>query len=123
MERETFKFVKLVAEIGLFFAKVDNDYDERERTFLTDYVTELKKNNPLEYAEEELLKEYIDKKFTLDDIIQDTEDLLNEYVEKERYPLLNTLATLIIQVINADGKVTIEEQEAFDAWKKHFDIK
>jgi len=123
MERETFKFVKLAAEIGLFFAKVDNDYDEREQTFLTNYVAELKKNNPLEYAEEELLKEYINKKFTLDDIINDTEDMLDEYVEKERYPLLNTLYTLINQVIHADGKVTIEEQEAFDAWKKHFEIK
>jgi len=123
MERETFKFVKLVAELGLYFAKVDNDYDEREQAFLTNYVAELKKSNPLEYAEEELLKDYIDKKFTLEDIINDTEDLLDEYVESERYPLLNTLATLIIQVINADGKVTVEEQEAFDNWKKHFGIK
>lgn len=123
MKQENFKFVKLAAEIGLFFAKVDNDYDEREKEFLVGYIKELEKSNPLSEEEKSLISEMSEHHFTLNEVIQDTKDLLVEYSEEDKYPLLNTISVLINQVINADGKVTTEEADSFTLWKKEFGIK
>ena len=123
MKHENFKFVKLAAEIGLFFAKVDNDYDEKEKEFIINYISSLKQSNPLTVEEEAEIKKVPEHHFTIDEIIADTNDLLNEYEDEERYPLLNTLSVMINQVINADGIVTKEEVDAFTMWKKKFDIK
>lgn len=123
MKQENFKFVKLAAEIGLYFAKVDNDYDEREKEFLVGYIKELEKSNPLSEEEKSLISEMSEHHFTLNEVIQDTKDLLEEYREEDRNPLLNTISVLINQVINADGKVTTEEADSFTLWKKEFGIK
>lgn len=123
MKQENFKFVKLAAEIGLFFAKVDNDYDEREKEFLVGYIKELEKSNPLSEEEKSLISEMSEHHFTLNEVIQDTKDLLEEYREEDRNPLLNTISVLINQVINADGKVTKEEADSFASWRKEFNIK
>lgn len=123
MKQENFKFVKLAAEIGLFFAKVDNDYDEREKTFLVDYIKELEKSNPLSEEEKSLISKMSEHHFSLNEVIQDTKDLLNEYGEEDRFPLLNTISVMINQVINADEKVTKEEADSFALWKKEFGIK
>ena len=123
MEKENFKFMKLAAAIGLYFAKVDNDYDEKEKEFIVNYVGKLKENSPLTADEEAELRATAEHHYTLEEIIEDTNDLLNEYVEAERYPLLNTLSVMINQVINADGKVTVEETTAFAKWKEAFEIK
>ena len=56
MKHENFKFVKLAAEIGLFFAKVDNDYDEKEKEFIINYISSLKQSNPLTVEEEAEIK-------------------------------------------------------------------
>lgn len=123
MQKENFKFVKLAAEIGLFFAKVDRDYDEKEKKFITDYIANLKQSNPLTEEEEAEVKKLSEHHFALEEIIADTNDLLNEFVEEERFPLLNTISVMINQVINADGVVTKEEAESFALWKKEFNIK
>ena len=123
MEKENFKFMKLAAAIGLYFAKVDNDYDEKEKEFIVNYVGKLKENSPLTADEEAELRATAEHHYTLEEIIADTNDLLEEYAETERYPLLNTLSVIINQVINADGKVTKEEAESFAKWKEAFDIK
>lgn len=123
MKQENFKFVKLAAEIGLYFAKVDSDYDEKEKEFLVGYIKELEKSNPLSEEEKSLISEMSEHHFTLNEVIQDTKDLLVEYSEEDKYPLLNTISVLINQVINADGKVTTEEADSFTLWKKEFGIK
>lgn len=123
MEQENFKFVKLAAEIGLFFAKVDNDYDEKEKEFIINYINSLKQSTPLASEEEAEIKKISEHHFTLAEVIADTKDLLNEYKDEEHYPLLNSLSVMINQVINADGIVTKEEADAFAMWKKEFDIK
>lgn len=123
MKQENFKFVKLAAEIGLFFAKVDSDYDEKEKEFLVGYIKELEKGNPLSEEEKSLISEMSEHHFTLNEVIQDTKDLLEEYREEDRNPLLNTISVLINQVINADGKVTKEETDSFASWRKEFNIK
>ncbi len=123
MQKENFKLVKLAAEIGLFFAKVDSDYDEKEKNFIIDYIETLKQSNPLSEEEEEEVKKLYSHHLTLEEIIADTNDLLDNFVEEERFPLLNTLSVLINQVINADGVVTKEEAESFALWKKEFNVK
>lgn len=123
MEQENFKFIKLAAKIGLYFAKVDNDYDEREKQFIIDYIKNLKQDLSLSEGEEVEINQLPEKHFSLEEIIVDTKNLLDEYVEEERFPLLNTLSVMINQVINADGVVTKEEVQNFAIWKKEFDIK
>lgn len=123
MEQENFKFIKLAAKIGLYFAKVDNDYDEREKQFIIDYIKNLKQDLSLSEGEEVEINQLPEKHFSLEEIIVDTKNLLDEYVEEERFPLLNTLSVMINQVINADGVVTKEEAQSFAIWKKEFDIK
>ena len=123
MERENFKFMKLAAAIGLYFAKVDNDYDEKEKEFIVNYIGKLKENISLTADEEAELKATDEHHYTLDEIIAGTNDLLDEYVATERYPLLNTLSVMINQVINADGVVKKEEAESFAKWKEVFGVK
>ncbi len=123
MKQEDFYFAKLAAEIGLFFAKVDNDYDEKEKEFIINYVKTLTKSNPMTDEEKEELSSLSNHHFTLDEIINDTNQLLDIFVDEERFPLLNSLSMMINQVINADGMVTKEEAESFAIWKKEFDLK
>lgn len=123
MTNENFMLIKLAAAIGLYFAKVDNDFDEREKEFVLKYLENLKQSNPISFEEEMEIQKLSEHQITFEEIIFWTNELLDEYVEEERYPLLNTFSVMINQVINADGKTTKEESEKFALWKKTFGIK
>ncbi len=112
------KTIKLLAKVGLFFAKADGKYTDKEENFIAKFIDRLAGDGDDRKEAEALLEGYLDKTFTLDEIIADTKDLLSGFNETEQGVITLMLNGFIDQVIEADGKESAAELKNYEAWQK-----
>jgi len=111
------KVINLMAETGLFFAQADGKYDDREKSYIENFL-----NNLSAYGDVSEVKETVEgalaKKFTLDGIVADTKDLISGFNDTEKAAIVATLGGFIANLIKADGVEAKAETENFEAWKR-----
>ncbi len=108
--------VKLMAKTGLFFASVDGEYADSERTFIENYINQLSAVGPVDEVKD-MLENALNQHFTLDEIIDETRQLLTCFTQPEdKQAIVMSMANFIEQVIRADGVEHPAEKQAFLAW-------
>ena len=108
--------VKLMAKTGLFFASVDGEYADSERTFIENYINQLSAVGPVDEVKD-MLENALNQHFTLDEIIDETRQLLTYFTQPEdKQAIVMSMANFIEQVIRADGVEHPAEKQAFLAW-------
>ncbi len=108
--------VKLMAKTGLFFASVDGEYADSERTFIENYINQLSAVGPVDEVKD-MLENALNQHFTLDEIIDETRQLLTYFTQPEdKQAIVMSMANFIEQVIRADGVEHPAEKQAFMAW-------
>lgn len=113
--------VILLVKTGLFFANCDGVYDETERKFIENFLSELDNGGYSVSGEtRELAVKALDSSYSFSDIISETKTYLQEFNEAERHAILDSFAEFIGKVIKADSIVSEQEQRFFLQWKKEF---
>lgn len=115
--------VMLLVKTGLFFANCDGVYDETERKFIENFLSELD-NNGYSVSDEtkELAAKALDSSYSLPDIVLETKTYLQGFNEAERHAILDSFSEFIGKVIKADSTVSEQEQQFFSQWKKEFNL-
>lgn len=121
MEQQDFKLVLLSAKIGVFYAKVDNNYDDEEKQFIQQYIKNLH-DNKITAQEKKQIEAVENEHLTIDSIIKDTEDCIKVYTDEDQKSILHVLSNLISMIIERDNVKTKSEVEAYNQWKKHFNL-
>lgn len=108
----------LVAKTGVFFAKCDGVYDEREKEFIGNFIAELKKSES-DVTDDALAiaAKSADSKYTLSEIISATKVYLTPFNPDEKKAILDTLSEFISSVIKADSVLLDKETENYAQWK------
>ena len=115
--------VMLLVKTGLFFANCDGVYDETERKFIENFLSELDNNGCSVSGEtKELAIKALDSSYSFSDIVSETETYLQEFNEAERHAILDSFAEFIGKVIKADSIVSEQEQRFFSQWKEEFNL-
>ncbi len=105
-----------MAKMGLFFASVDGEYADSERTFIENYINQLSAVGPVDEVKD-MLENALNQHFTLDEIIDETRQLLTYFTQPEdKQAIVMSMANFIEQVIRADGVEHPAEKQAFLAW-------
>ena len=94
--------IKLVARTGLFFAKADGDYTEREQAFINEYVNQLARDGSPDEVRA-LLGDVEHEPVTLDQLIADTQALLAQLPVADGQMVSLMLYAFINDVVKADG--------------------
>ena len=108
--------IDLMAKAGLFFAKVDGQYEGGEKKFIEKYLSTLSEFGDVEDIKGKL-EGYLNETFTLEQIIDDTKELVKDFSKVEKAAILASIATFIQKVIKADGDKETAEVAAYAAWK------
>jgi len=114
--------VKLMAKTGLFFANADGIYSDREKQYITDYISGIELIGDLDPELKQEVKDSLNSKYTLEEIIQQTRDLVDGFEPQEKRAILKAIRTFINQVIRADGRVHPLEQESYMVWKRELSV-
>ena len=107
--------IKLVARTGLFFAKADGDYTEREQAFINEYVNQLARDGSPDEVRS-LLGDVEHEPVTLDQLIADTQALLAQLPVADGQMVSLMLYAFINDVVKADGDDCPAEKEALRQW-------
>ncbi len=107
--------IKLVARTGLFFAKADGDYTEREQAFINEYVNQLARDGSPDEVRA-LLGDVEHEPVTLDQLIADTQALLAQLPVADGQMVSLMLYAFINDVVKADGDDCPAEKEALRQW-------
>lgn len=110
--------IKLVAKTGLFFAKVDGHYSEREREFLKSYTAQLVNAGGTEEEVRRILGDMEQQNITLDEVVADTRQVLAQLTPNDARIVRLMLYSYINDVVTADGDDCAAEKAAFVAWNK-----
>lgn len=115
--------VMLLVKAGLFFANCDGVYDETERKFIENFLSELDNNGYSVSGEtRELAVKALDSSYSFSDIVSETKAYLQEFNEVEKHAILDSFSEFIGKVIKADSVVSEQEQQFFSQWKKEFNM-
>lgn len=110
--------IRLVAKTGLFFAKVDGDYTEREQAFMQAYIDQLVQAGGTPAEVEELIGNIENEPITLEGVIADTHALLESLPPNDARIVKIMLFSYISDIVAADGDNCPAEKAAFDAWNQ-----
>ncbi len=110
--------IKLVAETGLFFAKVDGNYSERERAFFNAYIDQLVQQGGTRDEVMALIGDVEQRNITLEEVLDHTKALLARLSPDEGRVVKLTLRSFITDIIDADGEDCQAEKDAFKAWEE-----
>ncbi|MBO4871439.1 MAG: hypothetical protein J5565_05600 [Muribaculaceae bacterium] len=109
--------IRLVAKTGLYFAKVDGDYSEREKAFIQVYMEQLEQAGGTKEEVEAIIGDIEHRNITLEEVVGDTRQVLETMTPREAGIVKLTLCSFIDDIVKADGEDCKAEQEAFEAWK------
>ena len=107
--------IRLVARTGLYFAKADGNYTEREQAFINAYVEQLAMEGDAEQAQA-LVAEATRECITLDSLVADTRSLLALLPPTHADMVKLMLYAFINDVVKADGDDCPTEKEALRQW-------
>ena len=121
MEQRKIQLIKLVMELGSFFANCDGKYDVREAQFISKYIDEVSKQEISVY---DLLKikRTLCTSINIDYLVDETKKMLDAVEGEEKKPLLKTLSYFINGVIEADGVIHPNETKYYMEWKQKFGL-
>lgn len=111
----------LTAKTGIFFAKCDGDYDEREQNFIHSYLNVLNLNGILTSWTKANIENLEFSNLTIQQIVDDTRLLLAHLEAKERIDCVKALKRFIQKVLQADNVIKPEETENFRIWKEQIE--
>lgn len=114
------EYQMLIARIGVFFANCDDDYDESEDNFISEFILKMM-DEGIEVKDS--LKELIDiksEKCSIDDVINSTREFLKNANEEERPQVVDIIKGFIEKLINVDGVLHPNEVKYFEQWKAEF---
>ena len=106
------KVIRLLTKAGLFYAKADGAYDQRETDFINNFTAKLAEAGEAK----RMVSEFSSSAITLEEVIADTKDLLDDFDANESATISLMLTGFIEQVINADGVESKPERELYDKW-------
>lgn len=110
------KVIRLLTKAGLFFAKADGAYDQREKDFIQKFTAKLAEAGGDAAEAQRMVNDYYSTSITLDEVIADTKDLLDDFDADDSAAISLMLTGFIEQVINADGVESKPERELYDKW-------
>ena len=110
------KVINLAAKTGLFFAKADGIYSDKEEAFINKFIHKLSAIGPVDEVKGNL-ESLLDKDITLDEIVAETNSLLADFNGLEKALICGTLVQFVKRVIDADGEQAEIEKKNFEAWK------
>ncbi len=110
------KVIRLLTKAGLFFAKADGAYDQRETDFINNFTAKLAEAGGDAAEAKRMVSEYSSHAISLEEVIADTKDLLDDFDANESATISLMLTGFIEQVINADGVESKPERELYDKW-------
>ena len=117
MDKNQVDLAVLTAKLGYFFANCDNDFDEREKKFISDYVDDLLLN---EVIDDELAKEMLEYDYrclTISELVDSTNLFLSKFNKEEQYVIYKSLFNFIKRTIEIDGVIADEEKLFFKEWQ------
>ena len=110
--------IKLVAKTGLFFAKVDGNYSEREKSFLQAYIDQLVSTGGTEQEVREMIGDFDQQVITLEEVVADTREILHRLPAAQARIVKLMLYSYISDIIEIDGEQCSDEKTAFHAWEE-----
>lgn len=108
--------IKLVAKTGLFFAKVDGNYSDRERAFINAYIEQLMAQGGTREEVRELIGDVEERNITFEEVMADTHQLLGLLPPTDASMVKMALFAFINDIVKADGDDCLAEKEAFKKW-------
>ncbi len=109
--------IKLVARTGLFFAKADGHYSEREQTFINAFIEQLALEGSADEARA-LVGDVEHETNTLDQLVADTRAVLDTLPPDQADTVLLMLYAFVTDVVDADGDDCPAEREALAQWRQ-----
>ncbi len=109
--------IQLVARTGLYFAKADGHYSEREHAFIDAFVAQLALEGSADEART-LVGAVEQETITLDQLLADTRALLGQLPPDQADTVLLMLYAFATDVVNADGDSHPAEREALAQWRQ-----
>ena len=107
--------IKLVARTGLFFAKADGQYSEREQAFINEYIAQLAKDGSPDEVRA-LLGDVEHEHITLEGLVADTRAVLEQIPVNDADMVTLMLYAFINDVVKTDGEDCPAEKEALRQW-------
>jgi tellurite resistance protein len=107
----------IIAKTGIFFAKCDGYYDNREQKFISNFLSKLSENNVITDDAKEILENLGNVDIRLDDIIKDTNIFISKLGKQEQADFYHCMKDFIEGVINADNITHQKELENYEKWK------
>lgn len=108
--------IRLVAKTGLFFARVDGEYSDRERAFIQAYIDQLVQAGGTLEEVKAIIGDIERKSITLDEVLADTREVLDQLSPNDARIVKLMLYSYINDVVKADGDDCAAEKAAFEAW-------
>ena len=122
MEAKKRQLIKLVMELGSFFANCDGNFDVREANFIEGYINRISESENISKEELRLIRNSIAKKLDIKYLIEETKNMEKIVLQEEMIPLLKALSYFIYNVITADGSILSVEQKYYTEWKAALDL-
>ncbi|MBQ7690614.1 MAG: TerB family tellurite resistance protein [Muribaculaceae bacterium] len=107
--------IRLVARTGLFFAKADGQYSERERVFVQAFIDLLARQGDAAQARA-LVDDATSERISLDSLVHDTRQVLAQLPPDDADVVKLLLYAFINDVVKADGDTCEAEREAQRQW-------
>ena len=110
------KMIDLVVETGLFFAHADGKYSSEEKSFIDMFINQLSQVGSVDEIKDSI-EDALNVTYSLETIVADTKEVVAGLNDNEKAAVLATMAGFIQNIIEADGKVSGPEVEAFAKWR------
>ena len=110
--------IKLMAKTGLFFAHADGEYSDKEKKYVTDFVSGIENIGDLDSNLKQELLDTVNHTYTFEEIIDETHALLDGFDENEQNARKKSLKAFVNQVISIDGERKKVEQENYIRWRQ-----
>lgn len=118
MEAKKRQLIKLVMELGSFFANCDGNFDAREADFIEGYINRISESENISKEELRQIKKTIAKTLDVNYLIEETKNMKDVMLQEEMLPLFKTLSYFIYSVITADDNLLSVEQKYYTEWKE-----
>ena len=122
MEAKKRQLIKLVMELGRFFANCDGNFDVREANFIEGYINRISESENISKDELREIENSITKKLDIKFLIEETKNMRDIIPQEEMIPLFKALSYFIYNVIMADGNLLSVEQKYYSEWKEAIGI-
>lgn len=112
------RLVMLLAKTGVFFANCDNNYDEKEHSFIIKFTQQMVDNSFMTAKIKEDIEHMNTHSISIDMLIRETEDFIEELLKADEKKIFIELFKEFIEgVISSDKVLHTKESEYFEMWK------